>query len=259
MEQGAWLSGCGDCISATAEAGLLSWGRVTSMQQGGYQGVARNAAGAVGGQEHRGHADVPCGLRMAQRQAAVDCLGCPRRQLGHACKQRHPTSPPSPCVAWRCAVDACVPVQGWLAVLRLWPLPGLLLPPRLQPHRCPTASWQLSVSEGPICRASGCLLAAEALAAPHRAPRKQSGLHLVGQPDGRRPGLHPRPQTLGCSPAVPATGPGAMPFTRMPKAPHSSASVLVRLSTAALAAEACACTCSRCHFLNDCRVLWSFL
>lgn len=32
-----------------------------------------------------------------------------------------------------------------------------------------------------------------------------------------------------------------MPFTRTPKAPHSTARLRVRLSTAALAADACAC------------------
>ena len=42
-------------------------------------------------------------------------------------------------------------------------------------------------------------------------------------------------------PAVPPVGPGAIPFTQTPKAPHSSAKLLVRLSTAALAADACAC------------------
>ena len=42
------------------------------------------------------------------------------------------------------------------------------------------------------------------------------------------------------TPAVPPMGPGAMPLTRMPNAPHSSARLRVRLSTAALAAEACA-------------------
>ena len=42
------------------------------------------------------------------------------------------------------------------------------------------------------------------------------------------------------APAVPPMGPGAMPLTRMPKAPHSSARLRVRLSTAALAADACA-------------------
>ena len=68
----------------------------------------------------------------------------------------------------------------------------------------------------------------------------------------RLPDPHPVPTRIAdlpapCAPktrplpAVPATGPGAMPLTRMPKAPHSRASVLVRLSTAALAAEACAC------------------
>ena len=39
---------------------------------------------------------------------------------------------------------------------------------------------------------------------------------------------------------MPPVGPGAMPLTQTPKAPHSSARLLVRLSTAALAADACA-------------------
>jgi hypothetical protein len=41
-------------------------------------------------------------------------------------------------------------------------------------------------------------------------------------------------------PAVPAMGPGATPATRMPSTPHSRARLRVMLSTAALAAEACA-------------------
>ena len=43
-------------------------------------------------------------------------------------------------------------------------------------------------------------------------------------------------------PAVPRMGPGATPLTRMPASPHSSASVRVTLSTAALAADACTCS-----------------
>ena len=43
------------------------------------------------------------------------------------------------------------------------------------------------------------------------------------------------------SPAVPAMGPGATPQTRTPNSPHSRASERVRASTAALAAQACAC------------------
>lgn len=50
-----------------------------------------------------------------------------------------------------------------------------------------------------------------------------------------KPGVH-----AAHTPAVPPIGPGAMPLTRMPKAPHSSARLRVRLSTAALAADACA-------------------
>ena len=49
-------------------------------------------------------------------------------------------------------------------------------------------------------------------------------------------------QDDGITPAVPPVGPGAMPLTHTPKAPHSSARLRVRLSTAALAADACACT-----------------
>ena len=43
-------------------------------------------------------------------------------------------------------------------------------------------------------------------------------------------------------PAVPRMGPGAMPFTLIPRWPHSNASVRVMLSIAALAADACTCT-----------------
>jgi len=39
---------------------------------------------------------------------------------------------------------------------------------------------------------------------------------------------------------VPPIGPGAMPLTRTPNSPHSTARLRVRLSTAALAADACA-------------------
>ena len=164
-------------------------------------------------------------------------------------------------MAWRCAVDACVPVQGCSA--------GLLCCGCGHCRAsCRPPGFNLTDGQPPVRSFQSVrALSAEPAAAswqqkplqPHTAARKQSRLHLVGQPDGRRPGLNPQPPTLGCSPAVPATGPGAMPFTRMPKAPHSSASVLVRLSTAALAAEACACTCSRCQLLNDCRILWSVL
>ncbi len=39
---------------------------------------------------------------------------------------------------------------------------------------------------------------------------------------------------------MPPIGPGAMPLTRTPNSPHSTARLRVRLSTAALAADACA-------------------
>eukprot|EP00955_Chlamydomonas_euryale_P101255 365333-Chlamydomonas_euryale.AAC.20 len=70
--------------------------------------------------------------------------------------------------------------------------------------------------------------------------------HLVPmRPSGMLPTIFcciaPAPGPSLVMPAVPSIGPGATPLTRTPNAPHSSASVRVRLSTAALAADACTC------------------
>ena len=55
---------------------------------------------------------------------------------------------------------------------------------------------------------------------------------------------------------MPPVGPGAIPFTHTPKAPHSSAKLLVRLSTAALAADACACQQKRRSHHEAIRSIW---
>ena len=80
------------------------------------------------------------------------------------------------------------------------------------------------------------------------------GLHIMAYPDITPTaafadlrftwgGLHSqhlcRMGTTGVGgPAVPPIGPGATSLTRMPNSPHSNASVRVKLSTAALAADA---------------------
>ena len=77
--------------------------------------------------------------------------------------------------------------------------------------------------------------------------RKSAASHtsriVPRRPSGVSPTARARagPTSRRRTPSVSAIGPGAIPLTRMPYRPHSTASTRVSASTPAFAAETCSC------------------